>query len=60
MSFFDISVNCFNFNEQQNKSNTCPIPIWILLGLRLVLGLRLAHIGHYMERWNSATQGYLK
>ena len=22
--------------------------------------LRLAHIGHYMERWNSATQGYLK
>ena len=37
-SFFDISVNCFDFNEQQNKTNTCPIPIWILLGLRLVLG----------------------
>ena len=46
-SFFDISVIFFGFNEQQNKTNTSP-------------RLRLAHIGHYRERWNSATQGYLK
>ena len=37
-SFFDIIVNCFDFNEQQNKTNTCPISICILLGLRSVLG----------------------
>ena len=52
-SFFDISFHCFDFNEQgfdiqgvgflvitffnQNKTRTCPIPIWTLLGLRLAL-----------------------
>ena len=54
-SFFDISVNCFDFNEQ-HLSNSYLDFAWFKISPRL----RLAHIGHYMERWNSATQVYLK
>jgi hypothetical protein len=32
VAFFNLS-KCFN----QTKTKTCPIPIWILFGLRLVL-----------------------